>query len=133
MTLTYMLDTDTVSFSLRGVGRVAQRLLEHLPSECCLSSISLAELRFGVARRKSRKLRTLVDTFADSVQVVPFDNAAAAAFGELAAELFARGAPIGNFDTLIAAHARSLSLTLVTNNLKHFGRVPGLRLENWVD
>lgn len=131
MTLTYMLDTDTISYALRGIGDVSRRLLEHPPSACCLSSISLAELRFGAAKRKSRKLASLIDTFAGAVQVVPFDERAAAAFGTLAAALLAKGSPIGNFDTLIAAHAKALRLTLVTNNLKHFRQVDGLSVENW--
>lgn len=126
-----MLDTDIVSYSLRGIGHISSRLLEHLPSECCVSSISLAELRFGAAKRKSRKLTGLIDTFVGAVGIVAFDEAAAAMFGNIAAALSARGNPIGNFDTLIAAHARSLRLTLVTNNLKHFSQVEGLRLENW--
>ena len=59
----YMLDTDTVSFALRGRGAVASRLLEHRPSEICISSITLAELRFGAEARRSRKLHGLIDTF----------------------------------------------------------------------
>ena len=94
----YMLDTDTVSFALRGQGRVAARLLEHRPSELCISSITLAELRYGAEARRSRKLHRLISTL----------------------------------DTLIAAHALSLRLRLVTNNTQHFRRVPGLAIENWV-
>lgn len=131
MTLRFMLDTDTVSYALRGIGQVSHRLLERLPSECCVSSISVAELRFGAAKRKSRKLTGLIDTFIGSVSVVPFDEIAATTFGQIAAALLAKGSPIGDFDTLIAAHARSLHLTLVTNNLKHFSQVEGLRVENW--
>ena len=63
MTLKYMLDTDPVSYALRGIGQVSQRLVERLPAECCVSSISVAERRFGAAKRKSRKLTTLSDTF----------------------------------------------------------------------
>ena len=131
MTLKYMLDTDTVSYALRGIGQVSQRLVERLPSECCVSSISVAELRFGAAKRKSRKLTTLIDTFIGSVNVVAFDEEAATMYGIVASALLAKGCPIGNYDTLIAAHSRSLHLVLVTNNLKHFSHVEGLRLENW--
>jgi tRNA(fMet)-specific endonuclease VapC len=63
--------------------------------------------------------------------VAPFEEAAAAAFGGTAAELSRAGTPIGELDTMIAAHALSLDLTLVTNNMKHFSRVPRLRVENW--
>jgi tRNA(fMet)-specific endonuclease VapC len=127
----YMLDTDTVSFALRGQGRVGVRLLEHRPSDCCISAMTLAELRYGADLRRSRKLHRLIDTFADTITPVPFDRAGADRFGPVAAALARNGTPIGPFDTAIAAHALSLNLILVTNNVKHFGQVAGLRLENW--
>ena len=128
----YMLDTDTVSFALRGQGRVAARLLEHRPSQLCISSVTLAELRFGAAAKRSRKLHGLITTFVETVAVVPFDQPAADRFPAVAAPLARRGEPIGTFDTLMASHALSLGLTFVTNNTKHFGRVVGLKTENWV-
>ena len=128
----YMLDTDTVSFALRGEGRVASRLLEHRPSDLCISSITLAELRFAAEAKRSRKLHGLIGTFVEAVGVVPFDQVAADRFAAVAASLARRGEPIGTFDTLIAAHALSLGLTFVTNNLKHFQRVAGLKSESWV-
>jgi tRNA(fMet)-specific endonuclease VapC len=128
----YMLDTDTVSFALRGQGEVATRLLERRPSELCISSITLAELRYGAEARRSTKLHRLISTFVEAVTVMSFDESAAGRFGVVAAALARRGAPIGTFDTLIAAHALSLRLTFVTNNLTHFMRVPGLATENWV-
>ena len=129
---TYMLDTDTVSFALRGRGAVASRILEHRPSEICISSIALAELRFGAEARRSRKLHRLIDAFAGSVTVLPFDQPAADRFAPVAAALARRGKPIGTFDTLMAAHALSRGLTFVTNNSQHFQRVGGLKTENWV-
>jgi len=128
----YMLDTDTVSFALRGRGAVSSRLLEHRPSEICISSITLAELRFGAEARRSRKLHRLIATFVGSVTVIPFDQPAADRFAPVATALARRGEPIGTFDTLLAAHALSQGLTLVTNNVKHFQRVEGLKTENWV-
>ena len=128
----YMLDTDTVSFALRGHGRVATRILEHRPSELSISSITLAELRFGAEARQSRKLHRLISTFVESVEVLAFDQRAADRFAAVAASLARRGEPIGTFDTLMAAHALSLGLTFVTNNTHHFGRVVGLTTENWV-
>jgi tRNA(fMet)-specific endonuclease VapC len=112
----YMLDTDTVSFALRGQGRVAARLLEHRPSQLCISSITLAELRFGAETRRSRRLHRLISTFVESVAAVAFDERAADHFGRVATALARRGASIGPFDTLMAAHALSLGLTFVTNN-----------------
>lgn len=127
----FMLDTDTVSFALRGRGSVGSRLVEHAPSQLCMSAVTLGELRFGADRRGSKRLHRLIDTFAVSVPVVPFDAAAAALFGRLCARLESRGKPIGTLDTLIAAHAMALNVTLVTNNTKHFGRVTGLKTVNW--
>lgn len=127
-----MLDTDTVSWALRGQGNVAVRLLEHRPSQLCISAITLAELRFGADAKGSRRLHGLIDTFVATVAVVPVDSAAADRFGRVATVLSKRGEPIGTFDTLIAAHALSLDVTLVTNNAKHFRRVAGLKTANWV-
>ena len=127
----YMLDADTVSYALRGQGQVAARLLERQPSETCISAITLAELNFGAEAKRSQRLRRAIRTFTRDVAVVPFDDSAAARFGVVAAALRSRGAPIGVYDTLIAAQALSLGLTVVTNNTRHFGRVPGLAVENW--
>ena len=92
----------------------------------------MAELRFGADVKGSRKLHRLIGTFVQSMAVMPFDEVAANRFGPVANALAKRGEPIGTFDTLIAAHALSLSLTLVTNNTKHFQRVAGLKVANWV-
>ena len=128
----YMLATDMVSFALRGQGRVAARLLEHRPSQLCISAITLAELRFGADTRRSERLHRLISTFVESVKVVAFNERAADRFGAVATSLDRRGVPIGTFDTLMAAHALSLGLTFVTNNTRHFARVVGLKTENWV-
>ena len=128
----YMLDTDTVSFALRGQGQVAARLLEHRPSDLCISSITLAELRYGADVRRSRKLHRLITTFVEPIDVMSFDQLAADRFAIFAGGLARRGEPIGMFDTLIAAHAWALQLTLVTNNTRHFRRVAGLVTENWI-
>ena len=132
MTLLFMLDTDSVSFALRGQGNVGAKILEQRPSELCVSSITVAELRYGATRRKSAKLHQLIDTFTENVAVMSFDEICATHFGQLASELAEQGSPIGEFDALIAAHAIALEVTLVTNNTKHFERVRGLRLENWL-
>ena len=127
----YMLDTDTVSFALRGHERVAPHVLEHRPSELSISSITLAELRFGAEARGSRKLHRLISTFVESVEVLAFDQRAADRFATVAASLARRGQPIGTFDTLMAAQALLLGLTFVTNNTQHFERVVGLKTESW--
>jgi tRNA(fMet)-specific endonuclease VapC len=127
-----MLDTDMVSFALRGQGRVGERIVAHHPSDLCVSAITVAELRFGATRRKSTKLHTLIDSFIRTVAVMPFGERSAAEFGRIASALADRSSPIGELDTLIAAHAVTLRVTLVTNNAKHFNRVRGLAVENWL-
>lgn len=127
-----MLDTDTVSFVLRGQGEAGAQLTTHAPSEICLSAISLSELRFGADKRRSKRLHNLIDTFTATVEVLPFDAAAAAIFGRVCATLESKGTPIGTMDTLIAAHAMSLNLVLVTNNAKHLKQVRGLKTSNWL-
>lgn len=128
----YMLDADTVSYALRGHGRVAQRLLGHRPSELCISAVTLAELNFGAQAKRSQKIRRAIRTFTKDIAVVPFDALAAERFGVVAADLAARGRPIGVYDTLVAAQALSLGVAVVTNNTRHFSAVPGLAIENWV-
>jgi len=128
----YLLDTDTVSYALRGQGDVGNRLRSTRPSEIAMSAITLAELRFGADRKGSRRLHALIDAFADAVEVAPFDEDAALEFGRLGSFLAERGTPIGEMDALIAAHAVALRRALVTNNLRHFKRVPGLSIESWL-
>lgn len=131
MSRRYLLDTDTVSYALRGVAPVGTRLLQHRPSELCVSAITLSELRYGADLRRSRRLHALIDGFTKAIDVVPFDADAAARFGKIASTLSGSGARIGELDTLIAAHALALGLVLVTNNTRHVSRVTGLHLENW--
>lgn len=127
----FLLDNDPVTFALRGHGKVAHEIARRRPSELCVSSITLAELRFGARRRRSRKIHSAIDAFVSAVQVAPFDDAAAEQFGTIGAALVDAGVLIGQMDTLIAAHALSLGAILVTNNTKHFSQVAGLSLENW--
>lgn len=126
-----MLDTDSVSFAIRGEGGVGERILERRPSELCISAITLAEIRFGAERRTSEKLNRAINAFLSDIAVAPFDDECAKVFGRIAAKLAGKGELIGEADTLIAAHAITLGVTLVTRNAKHFSRVPGLKIVNW--
>ena len=126
-----MLDTDIVSFALRGVGAAAEQLVRHEARTLCVSAITIAELRFGATRANSSRIHKAVDVFTRTIAVLPFDAGCADEYGRISGELATRGTPIGDFDALIAAHALTLNLTLVTNNVKHFSRVDGLRIENW--
>ncbi len=89
------------------------------------------ELHFGVAKSGSTRNLRALEKFLAPLDVLPFDEAAMRKYGKVRAHLERKGTPIGALDTLIAAHALALDVVLVTNNLREFKRVPGLRLENW--
>ena len=98
-----------------------------------MSAVTLAELRFGIAKSNHRKrAATNLNLLTSKVGVVAFDDKAADQYGELRALLERRGLPIGPLDTLIAAHALSLRWTLATHNTREFRRVPGLDVEDWL-
>ena len=129
----YMLDTDTCSYIMkRSSPVVIQRLAESRVSDVCMSVITKSELLFGVeiSPRKQQDRIALL-TFLEYVEVLDFSDKAASHYAEIRAHLKARGTPIGGNDLFIAAHARSIGLTLVTNNTNEFGRIPDLILENW--
>ncbi len=130
--LRYMLDTDTCLRVMRAdaTSTVVGRFNRHA-EQLCMSSITLAELHFG-AENSSRIADNLleIELFVAQLQsVLDFDATAAADFGRIRAAL--RKTPIGPIDTLIAAHARSRDLIIVTGNVGEFGRVPGLGVEDW--
>ena len=127
----FLLDTDTISFALRGQGGAGEALRRRSPSEVCTSSVVAGELELGVVRRGSRKLRRELDALYSGLEVIPYDLEAARRYGRLAATLLDGGVAIGVEDTMIAAHALSRGLILVTHNRKHFDRVRGLRVEDW--
>ena len=127
----FMLDTDIVSFAIRGRGRVSERIVQHQPPELCISAITVAELRYGADRLGARRLHESIDRFIGDFEILPFNEACTRTYGTIANELAKRGTPICDFDVLIAAHAVNVDATLVTNNVKHFSRVAGLRVENW--
>lgn len=98
-----------------------------------ISVVTLAELEYGVSKsRDVRRNRHALDQFIAPLDVAQFDQVAAVIYGTIRADLEQKGQPIGSMDLLIAAHARSLDVCLVTNNESEFKRVPGLRIENWL-
>ena len=98
-----------------------------------MSAITVAELRFGTEKsRKAKATRDKLMRAIDTLHMAPFEAGAAAQYGVVRAALEQAGTPIGPVDTLIAGHALSLHLTLVTGNVRGFSRVDGLRVENWV-
>ena len=111
---------------------VLERFRQHRMGEIGLCSVVAAELAYGVAKSGSARNRQALEMFLAPLIILPFDEAALWAYGDLRAELERKGTPIGALDTMIAAHALSQQSTLVTNNIREFARFPGLALENWV-
>lgn len=131
----FMLDTDTCAFILRKTSPALLEKIQAVPlREQCMSVVTLAELLYGVqVSSKKRANREAVDLLVRHVKVLEWTNEAAEHYGEIRADLKKKGQLIGANDLMIAAHARSLSAVIVTNNVKDFGRVKGLTLENWMD
>ena len=129
----YMLDTNMIAYARnRKPACVLERLLQHDPSEIVISSITMAELEYGVYNSsKPRQNRTALLMFLSGITVLPFDTAASLEYGQIRYHLKLSGSIIGGNDMLIAAHAISQNLTLVTHNTREFSRVKNLRLEDW--
>ena len=131
-----MLDTNTVVYVLNARPRhqaVIDRFRLENPQDMVVSSITLAELRYGIEKSERRDANLpALRRVLSALNVVPFDERPADHYGAARARLEAVGTPIGPLDTLIAAHALCLGLILVTNNTREFSRVDGLRMENWV-
>ena len=130
----HMLDTDICSYIIRERPvSVLEKFKKMDISEICISSITHAELLYGVARSSSKKInREIVDDFVSRLIVLDWNSEAAEKYGWLRADLEAKGKIIGNMDMMIAAHALSIAATVVTNNTRHFGVVPKLKIINWV-
>ena len=111
---------------------VLERFKNYRLGEIGLCSVVTAELSFGVAKSGSVRNRQALEMFLAPLTLLPFDERAAWAYGDLRAELERRGTPVGSLDTMIAAHALSLQGTLITNNSREFAKVPGLQVDNWV-
>jgi tRNA(fMet)-specific endonuclease VapC len=129
----YLLDTSICVFIIRKKSPIAlQRLQQHPIGEVGISTITLAELRYGADKSQNPpKNHAALLAFVAPLEVVDFDALAAERYGNIRADLEKRGLPIGALDTLIAAHAQSLGLTVVTNNVGEFTRVSGLAVEDW--
>ena len=128
----YLLDTDTCIYLINERPRaVVTRFRRHAVGDIGLSTVTVSELAWGVAKTGSVRNRAALEAFLLPLEIAPYDLAAALRYGEVRADLAKRGRPIGPLDTMIAAHALTLDATLVTNNEREFGRVPGLRVENW--
>ena len=128
----YMLDTNICVFAIRQqTPGVLAALRAHAAEGIGISSIAASELWFGVEKSASAKNAKALTQFLSPLEVAPFDEAATQIYGRIRAALEVNGKTIGPLDTLIAAHALALDVTLVTNNTKEFKRVAGLRVVDW--
>ncbi|MBD2542889.1 type II toxin-antitoxin system tRNA(fMet)-specific endonuclease VapC [Planktothricoides raciborskii] len=131
----FLLDTNICIYIIKQKpAKVLEKFQRLNPSDVGISSITLAELEYGIAKsQQSDKNRIALNQFLITLEIVKFDEKASNIYGDVRAELERKGLVIGAMDMLIAAHAISLDLILVTNNVKEFSRIPNLRLENWAE
>jgi tRNA(fMet)-specific endonuclease VapC len=129
----YMLDTDTCSYIMKRSNNAVLKRLQKVPvSDVCTSVITKSELLFGVeVSPRQRQDEAALSAFLRYVEVLDFPDKASLHYAQIRADLKTLGTMIGANDLLIAAHARSLGMTLVTNTTREFGRVPRLAIENW--
>ncbi len=129
----YLLDTNICVFVIRGKSPlVLQRFRQQLPDDLGVSTVTLAELRYG-ADKSNDPIRNhaALNSFLAPIQILTFDAECADYYGKVRSDLERRGLPIGPLDTMIAAQSLRLNVPLVTNNTSEFSRVPGLKLEDW--
>jgi tRNA(fMet)-specific endonuclease VapC len=129
-----MLDTNICIYIIKQQPvNVLKRFLEFQIGDIGISSITLSELRYGVSKSTHREKNTkALDEFITPLEIVPFDEEAAHSYGDIRAALEKAGTPIGAMDMLIAAHAISLGIPLVTNNTREFVRIPALNIIDWI-
>jgi len=129
----HLLDTNVVSDLVRNPqGRVAEHIRKVGEAQVCTSIIVAAELRYGAAKKGSPRLARQLEVVLGALDVLPFAAPADTAYGEIRTRLEQVGRPIGGNDLLIAAQAMALGHTIVTDNEAEFGRIEGLRRENWL-
>jgi tRNA(fMet)-specific endonuclease VapC len=133
LTLRYMLDTDVCIFVMRERSPSLRERFRSAADQLCISSVTLGELLYG-AEKSARRLRNLeiVESFSARLEILPFGEKAAAHYGQIRTQLERTGQRAGAYDMMIGGHARSEGLVLVTNNVREFERMHGLRVENWL-
>lgn len=131
--LAYMLDTNICIHVLKTYPLAVREKFNAAAEQLCISSITLGELYYG-AEKSARRAENLIaiDHFVARLEVLPFADRAAAHYGQIRAELARAGTPCGPHDLQIGGHARSEGLIVVTNNMREFARMPGVRVENWL-
>lgn len=131
----YMLDTNICIYAIKNKPlQILKQLQENFNKGICISAITLAELEHGVEKSSyPDKNRMALIRFLSILQILSFDDRAAAEYGKICAYLQKRGTPVGTMDMLIAGHVKANDLILVTNNTREFMRIPELRIENWAE
>lgn len=131
--LAYMLDTSICIHVMKTYPQAVREKFNAAAEQLCISSITLGELHYG-AEKSARRAENLIaiDHFVARLEVLPFADRAAAHYGQIRAELARAGTPCGPHDLQIGGHARSEGLIVVTNNMREFARMPGVRVENWL-
>ncbi|MBE7422726.1 MAG: type II toxin-antitoxin system VapC family toxin [Zoogloeaceae bacterium] len=128
----YMLDTNICIYLInKRPAKILDRFHRIEPGDIGVSSVTVAELAYGVVKSGSERNRSALEGFLLPLEIADFDQKAAWKFAEIRSALERAGKPIGPYDLQIAAHALALGCTLVTNNLREFQRVTGLKVENW--
>lgn len=129
----YMLDTNVCIDYLKGNSeKIRDRIISAPEDTLCISAITFSELMFGVENSSNREKNLVaLNFFLLKIDIVPYDDQAAAAYGEIRKQLKQEGNLIGGMDMLIAAHARASDSVLVTHNTREFNRVQGLKIEDW--
>jgi tRNA(fMet)-specific endonuclease VapC len=127
-----MLDTNICIYVMKNYPQSLREKFNALAEQLCISSITLGELHYG-AEKSARRIENLIaiEQFVARLEVLPFADKAAAHYGQIRAELERAGMPCGPHDMQIGGHARSEGLVVVTNNIREFARMPGVRVENW--
>jgi|SRR5262249_47931508 len=131
--LQYMLDTNVCIYVIKNHPADLREKFNRLAEQLCISSITLGELHYG-AEKSTRPVENLdaINKFSACLEVLAFGPKAAAHYGQIRADLERGGTPCGPHDVQIAGHARSEGLVVVTNNIREFSRMPGVRAENWI-
>ncbi|MFM7407227.1 MAG: type II toxin-antitoxin system VapC family toxin [Cuspidothrix sp.] len=134
MTYLYLLDTNIISELIKNPrGVIFSKIQEVGEDKVCTSIIVACESRFGAQKKNSPKLIEKLEIILNSIEILPLNHPVEQYYAEIRTDLEQQGTPIGSNDLLIAAHALTLNLTVVTNNIREFSRVPKLKVENWLN
>ncbi len=127
-----VLDTDTISYYLRGSKSVKDKFVQH-QYELASTTINYAELMYGLKKRDNKKYLPKVEMIFDNIKIYDFDKKSAAVFSSLKADMQAKGIVVADMDLMIAGIALANGEKLISNNLKHFSKIENLKLESWVE